>query len=131
MSELKYFLAEIVYKFWNYIIYFYLQSSIHGLSKDKSFDINCFFWPFDFKRYIGISFHFFDFFKAYKSFIFWSFDFNRYSGISFHHLNFKKGDHSPNCITILIITTSDLLSYCFDYLTTFITNIIYYENETI
>jgi len=63
------------------------------LIEEKSFDIDCFFLSFDFKKYIGIS---------------------------FDHLNFKKGDHSPNCIAILIITISaDLLSYCFGYLTTF------------
>jgi hypothetical protein len=69
-----------------------------------------------------------NFFRSYKSFIFWPFDFKRCIGIFFDHLNFKKGDHSPNCIAILIITISAyLLSYialailphfilCFDYL---------------
>jgi len=32
------------------------------LIEEKSFDFNCFFLSFDFKRYIGISFHFFEFF---------------------------------------------------------------------
>jgi hypothetical protein len=32
------------------------------LIEEKSFDINCFFLSFDFKRYIGISFHSFEFF---------------------------------------------------------------------
>jgi len=43
------------------------------LIEEKSFEINFFFLSFDFKRFIGISFHSFDsfdIFNAYKSFIF-------------------------------------------------------------